>query len=527
MKSFVIRKLDTLDQSFLLALILSFFIRIYLVNFTELVRYPYLMPDSWSWLSDGLHWAGYNTQISFRPPIFPLLISILYRMGLENFIILYGQLFSIIAAIGVYILGSKLYNKEIGLYSGILFLANGSILGWSSYVLADIIAVAFMVFAFCFFFIAINTENNLSKYFFLFGLFCGFSFLAQYTGILIFIIVFIFLIFERQTILIKRGGLFFSFLVFMLIVTPWFIYRWVEFGNPFYSTVEHIQLLRLRMDCIWSFMFYTINTFFFASASFIILTISIIYLLINKNFKLQMFHSNKNMSISTKFNLIWITLVFSFFVFVYYWNDNRFVIYYIVPIIILSSTSIYYLRRELKAKNLNKYFIFIFIIVLLSTNIIFLPPLNKEYMVPPVFSPVSGTTGIISLSTPDIELAYPLIYHNYLKFSNETYEFGLFANVDPFVLPNVGQYISANSNLNDVVAIKPIRSDPGYWYIIWNQLAVETKRQTTDTNSINNFSVKFIITQGVANDCIKPEFDNFTKINYEWNNYILYKRLNS
>jgi hypothetical protein len=148
-------------------------------------------------------------------------------------------------------------------------------------------------------------------------------------------------------------------------------------------------------------------------------------------------------------------------------------------------------------------------------------------MVPPVFSPVSGTTGIISLSTPDIELAYPLIYHNYLKFSNETYEFGLFANVDPFVLPNVGQYISANSNLNDVVAIKPIRSDPGYWYIIWNQLAVETKRQTTDTNSINNFSVKFIITQGVANDCIKPEFDNFTKINYEWNNYILYKRLNS
>lgn len=46
-----------------------------------LFRYPFPGGDGYDWIANGLAWAGEATRFSGRPPLLPLLIALLYRLG--------------------------------------------------------------------------------------------------------------------------------------------------------------------------------------------------------------------------------------------------------------------------------------------------------------------------------------------------------------------------------------------------------------------------------------------------------------
>jgi len=521
-------ELGFFDILFILALILSFFSRAYIFNFASLVQYPYQFPDSWSWLADGLHWAGYNTQISYRPPVFPLFISLFYRAGYEDALVISMQIFALLAAIGVYLLASKLYNKEVAFYSGILFLINGALMGWSPFILAEFLALDFMIFSFYFFWLWTLSGANNSKYLYLFGLLSALCFLTQYVGIIILPVVFTYLILrERALVTAKMDQLFLTLIIFFLVSSTWFAYRLIEFGNPFFSTVSHIQLMQLRPDWLMSILFYSTNTLLFAPISFLLICLAIY----NKS------GHNKTISSELMFNMIWIIFLSAFFIFIYYWNDIRFIIYWIVPILILSAVEIAHLRNALHGifdKKIIAYSIFIMIILL--SNLVVTNYQDKDFMMstiatpfwwPPewLLQPEQSSLKILQSNLGfELHSSYLLLLQNKEKYRNEKYKFnvGGLSNLDPLILPELGEYISLNSANNDIVAIKPGNID---WYIFWNQMAVLTKRQTISIDSPNNKNAKFIIVRKSNQEPIS-EFESYSCIKNLNNIYLLYLRIN-
>ena len=48
--------------------------------------YPYLSPDSYDWIANGLYLAGEKVASSWRPPGLPLLIAALFKLGLLSWL---------------------------------------------------------------------------------------------------------------------------------------------------------------------------------------------------------------------------------------------------------------------------------------------------------------------------------------------------------------------------------------------------------------------------------------------------------
>ena len=513
------RPLDFYDKTFILFLIPVFCIRIYLIGFTNLVQYPYHFPDSWSWLSDALHLAGYDTQMSYRPPVFTSFIAIYYMIGLENLIPYNGQIFSIMAIIGTYAIASKLYTKEIGLYSGILLLMNGYFLSYSTYIIADILGVALITFAFYFFIVGIRSDAHPMNLY-LSGFIGGLSFITQYIGILVIFVASTFLIFQGKRLLSKRKDLIISSFIYILTSSSWFIYRWINFGDPFYSKVTHIGLLDFKLD-LTTFLYYVLNTLSFTSFICIFLAVFGIVRLKQKYCVDICALKNKNgAQLSTIFILIWIIVFFSFFVFIYSWNDSRFILYWIIPLLILSSVGISYIRKEIQILKYKKMlFPIIFVVVILLANISFVSNQDTKYMIYP------NSLTEINPDSFQIDFTYHILYQNHEKYMRNQYSFtgGYFANIDPYILPDLGGYIDSNSKKSDLVAVKPALNEGWYWYIFNNQLAVLTKRQTVPMDQING-DVKFIIFQRESPNDPLPEFENFQVVEKMWMNNVVYRR---
>lgn len=521
----ILDSLHDYDKIFIIILVPMFLIRISLMNFTDIISYPYQFPDSWSWLSDGINYAGYNTPNSYRPPLFPLLISFFYRIGMENLIIIMEQVFSLLAGIGVYLLASKLYNKkEIGLYSSILFLTNGYLLIFSAYIFAEIIALTFIIFAFYFFIKGLTRNADSSKNLYLFGLFSGFAFLTQYSGILIIITSAIYLLFQRKTLVPAiRKDLFISAIIFILLSSTWFIFRLIKFGNPLYSKINHSALLQIQLNPN-TFFLYLKSSLVFVSI-FLILLIIFGILIIRRKINLKtlcLFQSNSDAFGSTVFILTWITVFFVFFSSIYSWIDVRFIIYWIVPIIILSSAGIYHIKNHLQ---IRKFFIF-FILIIIINNITIGQLKNNEFMDMP---PPDINSVIDNIKSPHIYPTFLLLNQNREKFLNYNYRFdgGYFANIDPYILPKMGRYINNNSDPNDIVAVKSAYKEGWYQYIIINQISVLTKRKAISADLVDNMNIKFIIFQfGPSEDKI-PVFNQFERVNINFETYILYRRIHS
>ena len=85
---------EKFSLSFFALAFIFFLIRGILLIYPNInLLYPYMAPDSYDWIANGLRYAGYDVSFSLlRPPGLPLLIALLSKIELLSFLPLLNQL---------------------------------------------------------------------------------------------------------------------------------------------------------------------------------------------------------------------------------------------------------------------------------------------------------------------------------------------------------------------------------------------------------------------------------------------------
>ena len=182
---------------------------------------------NWGDKSLGADWD----KAGFRAPLLPYTISLFYISGLEVMIRFIVPVISAIGVIIVYLIGKELFNKRLALYAS-LFLAFLPVYAFfSGKILADILATMLMSISFLFFWKGFVNNNN--KYKYLTGFVTALAILAKYTAMIllpVYIVFFLAMKKHRRHILEKETWL--AFAIFLLALTPLFLYSIHEYGNP-------------------------------------------------------------------------------------------------------------------------------------------------------------------------------------------------------------------------------------------------------------------------------------------------------
>ncbi len=221
-------------------------------------------------------------KIGFRAPLLPYLLSLLYLANLgflANFFIVFVGALSVCL---IYLLGKKLFNEKIGLYSAGLFLLIPLHIIYSAKILTGVL-FTFLVLLIFFSFWKGYEENN-KKHKVLFGFFLALALLSRYTALWIIpVFLFYFLVRDRSIKFLKDKYLWYSVLAFFGTLIPWFIYGIFEYNNPIGAFIHGakasaywggVQPWHFFFDYWWQ-MFSIIG---------IVFAIALIYILYKKEF---------------------------------------------------------------------------------------------------------------------------------------------------------------------------------------------------------------------------------------------------
>ncbi len=355
-------------------LLISFGFLLYCNYFPDLHNYIYFYNDSWDWLVNGLHYAGYDVSMTYRPPLSPILYSILFKTNLDYVIPYLGLFYIHFFVFFIYQLLKQLFNINLALIVSIMILTNSFVINEALYIANDLPASVFSFTMLLYLFRSINgklIENNnvLNKrfdcinekknhnYFYYFAVGWGLSSLIQYSPVIYGLILFPYFLFFYQKAFLQKQ-FYIGMFIFLVITLPFFIYRFIEFGNPFYSHVVHFELINPHVNLkkivyyLWLFIqSFSIPTviFFFAGLYYLF------FILKNRRF--------------SYFILSAIMIQLLFFIFIYNWKEDRFVLYWSFPTILIAGIGFYFV---IKRFNLSKTLsVIIFSIVILYNILIY------------------------------------------------------------------------------------------------------------------------------------------------------------
>jgi len=169
-------------------------------------------------------------NIGFRAPLLPYTLAIFYSLNLEFLIRFFMPLIGALSVVLIYFLGRKLFNKEVALYSSIFLMLLPLHTLQSGMVLTDVYTTFFLLLTFICFWKGFEEKNN--KFKVLFGVFFALSLLSRYTALWFIPVFFLyFLIRDKSIKFLKDKYLWYSILVFFIILIPLFIYSQITYGN--------------------------------------------------------------------------------------------------------------------------------------------------------------------------------------------------------------------------------------------------------------------------------------------------------
>lgn len=333
--------LDKIDRLVILLLILSFLIRLSTLFYSSLkgwdeTVYLNLGHDlSENPLIYSLKNAGWNDFISshdaiygwpnigFRAPLLPYILSIFYYLKLNYLIPVIIPFITTLNVLLIYILGGKLFNKKVGLYSAVLLSLIPIHIYCSGRILTDAFVVFFILLTFISFWKGYEKDNKKHKV--LFGLFLALSLLARYTTLWITpVFLFYFIIKDKSLKFLKDKYLWYAIGIFFLVLIPWFIYGFVYYGNIFGAFIHGFKAAGYWGGVQpWSYFFD--NSWRIFSITGIFFIFSLFFILIKKEFLKREIY----------LLLIWI-IFFSVIVIIMPHKEDRFIMP-IVPVICLIS----------------------------------------------------------------------------------------------------------------------------------------------------------------------------------------------
>ena len=109
--------------------------------------YPFMGPDSWDWLVNGLYWSGAPVQASFRPPGLPLVIALLHRLAALPLLPYLNFAMLGLAAFLLHRLVRLRHSSVVAALAVLLFVSNGSLFGYTRFVMAEVWTLPFLIVA--------------------------------------------------------------------------------------------------------------------------------------------------------------------------------------------------------------------------------------------------------------------------------------------------------------------------------------------------------------------------------------------
>ena len=221
-------------------------------------------------------------NIGFRAPLLPYIISFFYALNLNFIIPIIIPLFSTLSVFLVYVLGKKMFNKNIGLFSATLFALIPINVLYGVKVWTDPLVVFFMLSTFISFWEGYELGDNKHKV--LFGLFLALSLLARYTTLWIIpVFLFYFIIRDKSLKFLKDKYLWYAVGIFFIVLVPWFMYGLKYYGNPIGAFIHGFKAAGY-WGGVQSWAFFFVNSWKIFSIAGIFFTISLLYLFFKKEF---------------------------------------------------------------------------------------------------------------------------------------------------------------------------------------------------------------------------------------------------
>jgi hypothetical protein len=140
---------------------------------------------------------------------------------------------SFLSGLAVFILGKKIYKKEVGFVASLIFVSVPSMVTYSVLMYKD----SLFVFYFSLFVLThiLAIKTNEKKYWVTSGIFAMFSFLSKTPGLVVFpfiLLTFIYNVYIKKSIIKPIKEYFPIILFFILIVGPFFLREWIYFHTP-------------------------------------------------------------------------------------------------------------------------------------------------------------------------------------------------------------------------------------------------------------------------------------------------------
>ncbi len=178
---------------------------------------------------------------SFRPPVFPFLLSIF--SGFSDAVLIsriFVFILASLSAAAVYFLSKEIFNKKTALWSLLLFSTSYLFIFFSTKILSEPLFIIFLSLSVFYFSKSHKAKNK--NYLILSGLFAGLAFLTRYIGfilILAYFICFVYLCFKGK---IRPFNILYFAIIIFIISTPWILLSVYYYQEPFGGFITNIKV---------------------------------------------------------------------------------------------------------------------------------------------------------------------------------------------------------------------------------------------------------------------------------------------
>jgi len=154
-------------------------------------------------------------------------------------------LFAFFFIIFTFITIRKVFNKEVAIVTTFILMTTPLFYWQARYLQVDMIFSCFLAGSLFFFLWYYNTNRSYYLYLFFFSSGLAFMIKGPLSIVLIFPVVFMFLLHEKNFGILKPGAIFAGIIIFLLVVLPWYISIYFSEGLPYlYENVIRQNLTR-------------------------------------------------------------------------------------------------------------------------------------------------------------------------------------------------------------------------------------------------------------------------------------------
>lgn len=320
------------------------------------LSYPYMAPDSYDWIANGLYYTGFDVHFTLlRPPGLPIVIALLEKIKLLPFLPLLNQLILFGILLTTYQILTRFFSKKVSTITTIILFVNFFLQNLSLFILCDIYALFFISIGFYYY---LKSEDN-ENYYIYSSLFWSISFLFQYAIASVAPAVLVHFFLFRKKISHKTTAT--SAIFPLLFIGGWYIFKRIYVNNISQQGIDYVHLIKIHLDSIF---------FYFINIISVLGIFAFIFLVLGVLNELSDWYRHAISKKRLEFSILNILAIASWFVFwvlLYDWNDRRFIAYSIPFIVPFIAIVIELLLNRFKKGN---SFVRILVVILILLSII-------------------------------------------------------------------------------------------------------------------------------------------------------------